>query len=216
MAAQIKNYREVGVFDLLSAPLTPVGIFDAEQFKKDIRTHIDSCKEEKYVAVDLTGLDFVYSDGCNAFIQYEQELSKAGGVLAVLTSNKIVVDCLRKAGLDKKLRIFASESEMMSFSLHRQAPEDELQGHSSDEGSSSSVASRNINGEPIASEPRKDRTTGSHRRFTKSFNAIAKEEKLSKKGLDTPFEEEKSPLTTILAIVGCLIVLGGALVALLS
>jgi hypothetical protein len=38
----LKNYREVGIFDLLSAPLNPIGAFDAEQFKKDVRALIDA------------------------------------------------------------------------------------------------------------------------------------------------------------------------------
>jgi len=54
--SELNNYRAVGLFDLLSAPITPIGAFDAEQFKKDVRPFLD--KGSAFVAVDLTGLDF--------------------------------------------------------------------------------------------------------------------------------------------------------------
>ena len=101
---QLKNYREVGVFDLISAPLNPIGAFDAEQFKKDVRALLAEKKDEQFLAVDLTGLDFVYSDAYNAFIQFQQEMEDRRGMFAVLTNNKIIVDGLRKAGLDKNIK----------------------------------------------------------------------------------------------------------------
>ena len=104
---QLKNYREVGVFDLISAPLNPIGAFDAEQFKKDVRALLAEKKDEQFLAVDLTGLDFVYSDAYNAFIQFQQEMEDRRGMFAVLTNNKIIVDGLRKAGLDKNIKVFA-------------------------------------------------------------------------------------------------------------
>ena len=76
---QLKNYREVGIFDLLSAPLNPIGAFDAEQFKKDVRALLAEKTDEKYLAVDLSGLDFVYSDAYNAFIQFQQEMEDRKG-----------------------------------------------------------------------------------------------------------------------------------------
>ena len=113
----LKNYREVGIFDLLSAPLNPIGAFDAEQFKKDVRALIDANPDDKFVAVDLMGLDFVYSDAYNAFIQFQQELSSKGGMLALLSNSKTIADGLMKAGLASKLKVFSFEAEMMSFSL---------------------------------------------------------------------------------------------------
>ena len=172
---QLKNYREVGVFDLISAPLNPIGAFDAEQFKKDVRALLAEKKDEQFLAVDLTGLDFVYSDAYNAFIQFQQEMEDRRGMFAVLTNNKIIVDGLRKAGLDKNIKVFAQEADMMSFSLQSQSPEGESAAAESS-SEPAAVASQNVSA-PAESAPAQHldrRATGLHRRFTKSFNAIIK------------------------------------------
>ena len=119
---QLKNYREVGIFDLMSAPLNPIGAFDAEQFKKDVRDLLAEKPDEKYLAVDLTGLDFVYSDAYNAFIQFQQEMEDRKGIFAVLTNNQTILVGLKKAGLDKSIMVFAYEEDLMSFSLQAQSP----------------------------------------------------------------------------------------------
>ncbi|MBR2469623.1 MAG: anti-sigma factor antagonist [Fibrobacter sp.] len=186
----LKNYREVGIFDLLSAPLNPIGAFDAEQFKKDVRALIDANPDDKFVAVDLMGLDFVYSDAYNAFIQFQQELSSKGGMLALLSNSKTIADGLMKAGLASKLKVFSFEAEMMSFSLHSQSPEQESSASASEEPAVvAAVASQNIGG-GAAPAKRTERKTGLNRRFTKSFNAIIKKkDNLENQGIKDPFEE---------------------------
>ncbi|MCQ2108292.1 MAG: anti-anti-sigma factor [Fibrobacter sp.] len=209
---QLKNYREVGNFDLLSAPLNPIGAFDAEQFKKDVRELLAEKQDEKFLAVDLTGLDFVYSDAYNAFIMFQQEMSSRGGMFAVLTNNKIIVDGLKKAGLDKTIKVFSFEADLMSFSLHAQAPaQSEETVEVSEPEAPAAVASQNINSEIKSASA--ERHTGSHRRFTKSFNAIVKDDKKNqKKGLDMPFDEEPSSARTVLFVILLLIAaIGGTL-----
>ncbi|MCQ2088766.1 MAG: hypothetical protein MJY93_00820 [Fibrobacter sp.] len=210
---QLKNYREVGNFDLLSAPLNPIGAFDAEQFKKQVRDLLAEKQDEKFIAVDLAGLDFVYSDAYNAFIMFQQEMSSRGGMFAVLTNNKIIVDGLKKAGLDKTIKVFAYEADLMAFSLHSPAA---AEGTSeSVEAESGAVASQNMSAEIKSASA--DRHTGSHRRFTKSFNAIAKEEekKSQKKGLDMPFEEEPSSAHTVIIVILLLLAVVGGVLAFL-
>jgi hypothetical protein len=57
------------------------------------------------------------------------------------------------------------------------------------------------------------RSTGTHRRFTKSFNAIAKEEPTTKKkGLDVPFDDEPSSARTVIIVILLLLAaVGGTL-----
>lgn len=214
---QLKNYREVGVFDLLSAPLNPIGAFDAEQFKKDVRALLDDRSDDKFVAVDLTGLDFLYSDAYNALLMFQTELSARGGMMAMLTNNSMIVDGLKKAGLDKKLKVFSFEAEMMAFSLHNQAPREPAVITVEPDPEPAPVASQNISASAaVTASASLDRHTGSHRKFTKSFNAISKdEEKLAKKGMSMPFDEEKSPARTVLTIILLVILLGGLLAYLL-
>ena len=209
---ELKNYREVGIFDLLSAPLNPIGAFDAEQFKKDARQLIDDNPDDKFVAVDLTGLDFVYSDAYNAFVQFQSELSGKGGMLALLSNSATIADGLKKAGLDRSLKVFAAEAEMMSFSLHSHGPAEPLPPASPvPEPEAAPVASQNVHSALDSEQPRAERRTGHNRRFTKSFNAVVKDEKkLAAKGMNMPFEEESSSGKTVFFIILILLVLGGA------
>ena len=218
---QLKNYREVGIFDLMSAPLNPIGAFDAEQFKKDVRALLAEKKDEKFLAVDLTGLDFVYSDAYNAFIQFQQEMDDRKGMFAILTNNQTILDGLKKAGLDKNIKVFAYEADMMSFSLQASAPAESKPEVEVVPEEPAPVASQNmgstmgsIEGAPSA---HLDRHTGAHRRFTKSFNAIAKEEPeentSNKKGLDVPFDDEPSSAKTVIIVVLLLLAAVGGILA---
>ncbi|MBO7513010.1 STAS domain-containing protein [Fibrobacter sp. UWB10] len=218
---QLKNYREVGIFDLMSAPLNPIGAFDAEQFKKDVRELLAEKTDEKYLAVDLTGLDFVYSDAYNAFIQFQQEMEDRKGIFAVLTSNQTILVGLKKAGLDKNIMVFAYEEDMMSFSLQAQNPAaSEPEVEVRDEPAP--VASQNMGstmGSIEVTPSHLDRRTGQHRRFTKSFNAIAKEDpadKSKKKGLDVPFDEEPSSAKTVVIVALLLLAAVGGAIAIFS
>ena len=218
---QLKNYREVGIFDLLSAPLNPIGAFDAEQFKKDVRALLAEKTDEKFLAVDLTGLDFVYSDAYNAFIQFQQEMDDRKGMFAILTNNQTILDGLKKAGLDKNIKVFAYEADMMSFSLQASAPAESKPEVEVVPEEPAPVASQNmgstmgsIEGAPSA---HLDRHTGAHRRFTKSFNAIANEEPeentSNKKGLDVPFDDEPSSAKTVIIVVLLLLAAVGGILA---
>lgn len=192
--SELSNCRAVGLFDLLSAPLTPIGAFDAEQFKKDVRPFLD--KGRSFVSVDLTGLDFLYSDACSAFNRVREELAEKGGSFALLTDNDTVVECIRKAGLDKTLLVFRREADMMAYSMKEDSKKD----------SPKEVGSEN--GTAFESGVSRRRVTG---RFTKSFNAIRKDSTPLTGGLSDPFREQerskKSWLWVLLAIlVVCVVV----------
>ena len=188
----------------MSAPLNPIGAFDAEQFKKDARALIDSNPDDKFVAVDLMGLDFVYSDAYNAFLQFQQELSSKGGMLALLSNSKTILDGLAKAGIASKLKVFSFEAEMMSFSLHSHSPEQEPAAAAAEEPVVSAVASQNV-GSPDAPR-RMERKTGLNRRFTKSFNAIIKKkDDEENQGISDPFAEP--PMTHKVAPVAVVVIL---------
>lgn len=107
--------RSVGLFILLPAPLNPIGAFDAESFKANFRSVVEANPDAKFIGADLTGLDFVYSDAYNAFMQFHQELSAKNGAFAVLADKESLATSLRKVGLERFIRIFASEDEMASY-----------------------------------------------------------------------------------------------------
>lgn len=107
--------KNVGLFLVLPAPLNPIGAFDAEKFKANYRTIMSYDTGFKFVAVDLSGLDFVYSDAYNAFMQCHQELSNKNGAFAVLSDKESLSNSLKKVGLERFIRIFTSESDMAAF-----------------------------------------------------------------------------------------------------
>lgn len=107
--------KNVGLFLVLPAPLNPIGAFDAERFKSNFRTIMGHDAGFKFVAVDLSGLDFVYSDAYNAFIQCHQELSNKNGAFAVIADKDSLSNSLKKVGLERFIRIFMSEAEMAAF-----------------------------------------------------------------------------------------------------
>jgi len=109
------NLKRVGVFVLLPAPLNPIGAFDAETFKANFRSVVESSSDIRFVAVNLSGLEFVYSDAYNAFMQFHQELSGRNGAFAVLANNESLVKSLRKLGLERFIRIFTSPQDMAVY-----------------------------------------------------------------------------------------------------
>lgn len=100
---------------MLPAPLNPIGAFDAEAFKASFRSLVDANAEALYIAVDLSGLDFVYSDAYNAFMQCHQELSNKNGLFAVLADMDSLASSLRKVGLERFIRIFSREEDMAAY-----------------------------------------------------------------------------------------------------
>lgn len=109
------NTKSVGLFLVLPAPLNPIGAFDAEKFKSNFRLIMEFDPNIKFVAVDLSGLDFVYSDAYNAFMQCHQELSNKNGAFAVLADRESLAKNLKKVGLERFIRIFMGEAEMATF-----------------------------------------------------------------------------------------------------
>ena len=107
--------KNVGLFLVLPAPLNPIGAFDAETFKARFRDVMEECADAKFIGVDLSGIDFVYSDAYNAFMQFHQELSKRNGTFAVLADRESLAKSLKKVGLERFIRIFMSEADMAAY-----------------------------------------------------------------------------------------------------
>lgn len=115
----LKKYREVGIFDVLSAPLNPIGAFNAEQFKADALELM--AQGTQHLVVDLGKLDFLYSDAFNAFLMVNAKLAEKKGTLGILTADPVVIKNLQNSGVDRVVRVFSAESEVMALSLERMA-----------------------------------------------------------------------------------------------
>lgn len=140
MMAESKN---VGLFLVLPAPLNPIGAFDAETFKARFRDVMEERADAKFIGVDLSGIDFVYSDAYNAFMQFHQELSKRNGTFAVLADRESLAKSLKKVGLERFIRIFMSEADMAAY-----APVEQM-------AVASAAPAAEEPAKPVAAEPEK-------------------------------------------------------------
>lgn len=135
--------KNVGLFLVLPAPLNPIGAFDAETFKARFRDVMEERADAKFIGVDLSGIDFVYSDAYNAFMQFHQELSKRNGTFAVLADRESLAKSLKKVGLERFIRIFMSEADMAAY-----APVEQM-------AVASAAPAAEEPAKPVAAEPEK-------------------------------------------------------------
>jgi anti-anti-sigma regulatory factor len=223
--SELKNYREVGIFDLLSAPLNPIGAFDAEQFKNDAESLLK--RKSTFIAVDLTGLDFLYSDAYNAFTQLQKELSLKKGSVGILTNNKTIIDGMHRVGLDHSVLIFRAEADMMGYSIKEEEKEEkakqkETVKDSEDQRKTGDVEEAEEDTDTTAHSGNADISTVNnatvppHRRgrFTVSFNAIKDEDKENSGKAKSPFDEDgKASRLGLWVLLGC--ICGGGAIAFL-
>ena len=204
----LKNYREVGLFDVLIAPISPLKTFDAENFKAEASQLLEGSTIN--LVVDLAGLDFLYSDAYNAFMVIQSKVAEKSGVFGILTSNEIIIKGLQQAGLDRVVHVFNREADVMGFSL---ASNKKMESRVPDVERlerPTAVLSQNAGG----SDPVKSK---SHR-LTQSYNAIDKSA-AEVKGMGDPFtgshpvvESKSNVLWFVLGAIGILLVLAGLLV----
>lgn len=207
---ELKNYREVGKFDVMEAPRNPIGAFDAEQFKTEAMKMIEA--GTLALVVDLGDLDFLYSDAFNAFSLIHQKLIARQGSLGILASDDLAVKSLLQAGVDRYVEVYRSESALMAVSLSNAQPDERV------EKDQDTDLSQNRHTAPVdtvvnvQAQPR--------RRFAKSKNSDSESELNSevKSTLD-PFgsltntgKRESNAGTFFVAFLGVIVVVG-ALVA---
>ena len=226
--SELKNYREVGIFDLLSAPLNPIGAFDAEQFKNDAESLLK--RKSTFIAVDLTGLDFLYSDAYNAFTQLQKELSLKKCSIGILTNNKTIIDGLHRVGLDRSVLIFRAEADMMGYYIKEEEKEEKAKQKDAVKDSADQLKTGDVEEAEEAEEDTdttahsgnadistvKNATIPPHRRgrFTVSFNAIKDEDKENSGKAKSPFDEDGNASRIWLwVLLGC--ICGGGAIAFL-
>lgn len=178
----LKNYREVGKFDVLEAPRNPIGAFASEQFKNEALELVE--KGTKHLVVNLGDLDFLYSDALNAFSTVHQKLSDNGGSLGVLAIDELAVKSIEQARLDSIIKIYRNEAEMLTALVRGVVTE------------TSKEKSKTEKEEKVKS-----------RVFTQSFNSISVDDNV--KGVREPFNVdalESSSSVSSLLIVGLVLV----------
>ncbi len=109
------NYREVGRFDVLESPHNQMGGLDSEQFKNEAIALVE--KGTRYLVLDLGNIDFLYSDAFNAFSIVHQQLVIHEGTFGVLTLDALAKQSLLNSHVDRIVKIYTSEAELMAASL---------------------------------------------------------------------------------------------------
>jgi len=70
----------------------------------------------RYIAIDISSLDYIYSDGINALVTLNKRIQEAGGALALLSPQAKVVGILQTAGVQSSMSVLSSESELVGLS----------------------------------------------------------------------------------------------------
>lgn len=113
---QLSNSRAVGSFDLLSPPLTPIGLIDAQKLLQAVKESVRT--GSRHIVVDCSGLSFLYSDTLNVLGQMGKTLKNHGGSLGILSSNPSIIKAISAPALQDILNHFSEEHEMLQASVH--------------------------------------------------------------------------------------------------
>jgi anti-anti-sigma factor len=230
---ELKNYREVGTYDVLNAPLNPIGAFNAEQFKKEVQDLIE--QGSRNIVIDLGTLDFLYSDAFNAFMTIQTQLALKQGQFGILTADDDVTKSLEHAGVAGMVHIFRDETELMGHSLN-QASRTESKSSEPEHHNESTFESRlnhnqdlsdSFNDESQSDLPftgtyspeqyqkqaqssSEKKSTGRHK-FTQSFNSLQNEED-TEEVIDPLPPSKSSGFKTLLLVILLLLIgiAGGA------
>jgi len=105
---------KIGVFHVLSLELADDELLDAVALEAKA-TEI-SKSGVKYISIDLSSLDYIYSDSINKFIGINRSFISVLGKLALVAPHQKVFEILCRAGADKQMKIVRSFEELQTFS----------------------------------------------------------------------------------------------------
>ena len=129
----LKNYREVGSFDLLSPPLTPLNLVDGQLLNVQLSELIESGAH--HIVLDCSGLDYLYSDTLTVLGHAHEVLLLNEGTLGVMTANDSIASSIRSSHLASILTIYPVETDLIQASMKMMAgamPEVAADGHEDD------------------------------------------------------------------------------------
>ncbi|HNY32884.1 MAG TPA: STAS domain-containing protein, partial [Fibrobacteria bacterium] len=106
--------RTVGVFEVLSVYLEGDEVFDAGRLRQENLRLVE--KGSRRIVVDLTGIDYLYSDSINAFVALNRRLLESSGRLGILVPHPKVHEILVRAGLENIMRLYRSEADLLGDS----------------------------------------------------------------------------------------------------
>lgn len=124
----LKNYREVGSFDLLSPPLNPLGLIDGHTLELHMSELIQS--GSRHIVLDASGLESLYSDTLTILAKSHSLLQGAtsdsiGGnsqcSLGIMTASQSITESIAKSELAYLVSIYPVETDLIQASMKMMA-----------------------------------------------------------------------------------------------
>ena len=107
--------RSLGVFEILTARQESHEVFDADRFRQAVNSLLE--RKVRQLVVDLSGVDYLYSDAINALVSINRRILELAGRMSLLAPQTKVHEILMRSGLDSLFRIYKSEAELSAESM---------------------------------------------------------------------------------------------------
>lgn len=129
----LKNYREVGSFDLLSPPLNPLGLIDGHTLELHMSELIQS--GSRHIVLDASGLESLYSDTLTILAKSHSLLqgttsdttasdsigSNSQCSLGIMTASQSITESIAKSELAYLVSIYPVETDLIQASMKMMA-----------------------------------------------------------------------------------------------
>lgn len=107
--------RSLGVFEILTPRQESQEVFDADRFRQVVNSLLE--RKVRQLVVDLSGIDYLYSDAINALVSINRRILEQAGRMSLLAPQPKVHEILMRSGLDSLFRIYKSEAELSAESM---------------------------------------------------------------------------------------------------
>jgi len=104
----------VGIFEIVEPVLEGDEVFDSNLLKQTMESMIAAGRRN--ISVDLSLLDYLYSDAINALVVMNKRMLDVFGRLSLLAPQPPVMEILKKGGIQNILKIFTDEAEIVQLS----------------------------------------------------------------------------------------------------
>ncbi|MGI9260031.1 MAG: ATPase, T2SS/T4P/T4SS family [Gammaproteobacteria bacterium] len=97
----------------LETQLAPTAPLNTDAMLEELRSAIANClnAREAKVAIDLSAVKYVNSEGIEDLLSFQDQLTKAGGRLKLLNAGPVLLDVFRVTGLDQHISVVGTDDE---------------------------------------------------------------------------------------------------------
>jgi anti-anti-sigma factor len=106
--------RVSGIFEIIQPSLEKGEVFDSNLLKDTLNSYIAEGKRN--FAIDLSPLDYIYSDAINVILALNRRILDVSGRLSLLSPNPEVRSILERTGLHNILKIYETETDLLRSS----------------------------------------------------------------------------------------------------